>query len=143
MKLINFNTPYQLFWGSIPLLWLITLLAPIKGIDIQLHDTYFVTVFYHLAIPISIILGGIGCLYWLFRKKLMSQWMIIFHTLITILFIFAFFIINGFSSKAETAYIEGDIIGRSMPYLLLLLLFLLAQIFFVLNLLISLFEKHK
>lgn len=143
MKLTNFNKPHLLFFGNIPLLWLITVVLPVKVIDIQWHDTYFVIPFYHLVIPVSIILGGIGLLYWLFSEKLMIKWMTVFHTLTTILPILAFFIINGFSSEEEADYIAADMISRSKPYFILLLLFLFGQILFVLNLLIALFKKTE
>lgn len=143
MKLTNFNKPHLLFFGSIPLLWLITIVLPLKVIDIQWHDTYFVILFYHLAIPVSIILGGIGLLYWLFSEKRMIKWMTVFHTLTTILPILAFFIINGFLNEEEADYIAADMISRSKPYFIVLLLFLFGQILFVLNLLIALFKKSN
>ncbi|MFK7983338.1 MAG: hypothetical protein AB8G86_25380 [Saprospiraceae bacterium] len=142
MKFINFSKPHLLFFGSILILWLITVVVPIKVIDLQWHDTYWVIAFYHLAIPISIIFGGIGLLYWLFRQKSMIKWMTVFHTLITILPIFTFFIINGFSSEAEADYIAADMISRSKPYFIVVLLSLFGQILFVLNLLIALFKKR-
>ena len=141
MKFINFNKPHLLFFGSIPLLWLLTLILPVKIIDIQFHDTYWVIAFYHLAIPISIILGGIGLLYWLFSGKRTIKWITVFHSLMTMLPIFAFFIINGFSSEAEADYIAADMLSRSKPYFIVLLFFLFGQILFVLNLLIALFKK--
>lgn len=143
MKPINFSKSFQLFWGSIPLIWLATLLLPAEVIDIQFHDTYWVIAYYHLEIPITILLAGIGLLYWLFRKKELIQWMTIFHTLITILPILVLFIKCGFPKEDGVGdYIEGDAISRSIPYLILLLLFIFGQILFVLNLLIALFKKR-
>ena len=141
MRFIDFNQPHLLFFGSIPLLWLLTLILPMKVIDMQSHDTYWVIAFYHLAIPISIILGGIGLLYWLFSEKRMIKWITVFHSLITILPIFAFFIIHGFSDVDEADYIAADMLSRSKPYFITLLLLLFGQILFVLNLLIALFKK--
>ena len=144
MKRINFNKSYQLFWGNIPLIWLAVSLLPAEAIDIQVHDTYWVIAYYHLAIPITILLAGIGLLYWLFRKKQLVQWMTIFHTLITMLPILVLFIGYGFPSEDGVGdYIEGDAIGRSLFYLSLLLSFILGQILFVLNLLIALFKKQS
>lgn len=142
MKPISFSRPYQLFWGSIPLIWLATLLLPAEAIDIQFHDTYWVIAYYHLVIPITILLGDIGLLYWLFRKKGLIQWMTIFHVLITILPILVLFIAYGFPREDEIGeYIEGDTISRNLFYLSLLLVFIFGQILFVLNLLIALFKK--
>ena len=144
MKLINFNQPHQLFWGSILLIWLAVFLLPAEAIDIQFHDTYLVIAYYHVAIFLTILLAGIGLLYWFFRKKQLIQWMTIFHTLISMLPILVLFIWNGFPSEDGVRdYIEGDAISRSIPYLILLLGFIFGQILFILNLLIALFKKTK
>lgn len=142
MKLINFNKPYQLFWGSILLIWLAVLFLPAEAIDLQLHDPYLVIAYDHLAMLLTILLAGIGLLYWFFRKKQLIQWMTIFHTLITILPILILFIRCGFPKEDGVGeYIEGDAMGRSLFYLSLLLAFIFGQILFVLNLLIALFKK--
>ncbi len=142
MKPINFNKPHQLFWGSTLLIWLAVWLLPAEAIDIQLHDTYWVIPYYHLAIPITVLLMGIGLLYWCFRKKGLIQWITIFHILTTVLPIWVLFIKCGFPKEDGVGdYIEGDTISRSLPYLILLLLFILGQILFVLNLLMVLFKK--
>ena len=143
MKPIYFNKPYQLFLASIPLVFLIVTLLPTKVIDLQIHNTYIVIVLIHLAIPISILLAGIGLLYWLFRHKEMVDWMKLFHTFITIFPILLLLIWVGFPSEdTESNYIEGDRIVRNWFYLTSILLFLLGQILFVINLLIALFKKN-
>lgn len=142
MNPINFNKPYQLFWGSILLVWLAVLFLPVEAIDIQWHDTYLVIAYYHLAIFLTVLLVGIGLLYWFFRKKELIQWMTIFHILITILSILILFIRYGFPKEDGLGdYIEADTIGSSLFYLSLLLAFIFGQILFVLNLLMALFKK--
>lgn len=143
MKSIYFNQPHQLFFASIPLICLLASILPTKTIDLQIHDTYTVLALIHLAIPTSIILAGIGLLYWLFRYKKMLDWMILFHTSMTILPILLFFIWFGLPiEEAANNYIEGDAITRYWFYLIFLLLFLFGQILFVVNLLIALFNKN-
>jgi len=115
---------------------------PTEFTDIQIHDTYFVLTYWHTAIIFSILLGGIGLLYWLFSRKQLIKWMTIFHTLITILPMLILFIWIGFPNlKEHIHYIEGDAFVRPIFYFLLL--FLLGQILFVLNLLITLFKPAE
>ena len=140
--MINFEKPYQLFFIAIGLIWLGTILIPAEAIDIQLHDTYFVIAYYHLALLITILLSGFGLGYWLFSKKPLIRWMTIFHTIITIILIVTCFFWYGFPTNENAAnYIEGDTLSRSISYFILSLLFLLGQILFVLNLLIALFKE--
>lgn len=142
MKGLNFNKPYHLFWGSTILLWLAVLVLPVEAIDLQIHDTYIVIAYYHWALFFTLILGGMGLLYWLFKDKELSRWMTIFHTLITIIPIVVLFIWRGFSTgDLANSYIQVDVIGRVTGYWLLLLFFLLGQIFFIINLLKALFKK--
>jgi len=142
MKLLNFNKPYQLFWGSTILLWLVVLVMPIEAIDLQIHDTYIVIAYHHWALLLTIILGGIGFLYWFFREKGMIRWMTIFHALTTIIPIVGLFIWSGFPDNGrEGNYIQMDRISRVIGYWIVLLLFLLGQIFFIINLLRVLFKK--
>lgn len=144
MKLINFNQPYQLFWASILVIWLATLLLPAETIDIQVQDTYFVIAYYHGAMFLTVLLTGIGLLYWFFRKNKLIRWMTIFHVLITILPILILFVWSGFPREDGIGdYIERDAMSKGISYLILLLLFLLGQILFVLNLLIALFKKTE
>jgi len=141
MKLPNFNQPHQLFLGSTLLIWLAVLLLPTEAIDIQFHDTYIVIAYYHWAMLFTIILGGIGFLYWLFREKQMIHWMTIFHTIITIIPIVSFFIWYGFPETDNFSnYIEVETFGKFISFWVLSLLFLLGQIFFIINLLRALFK---
>ena len=142
MKPIYFNQPYQLFFGCIPLICLLATILPVKAVDIQFHDTYFVFALTHLAIPISILLAGIGTLYWLFRQKEMIDGITLFHTVLTILPVLLLFIWVGFSSEnAVSNDIEEETIGLYWLYLIAILLFLLGQILFLVNLLIALFKE--
>jgi len=145
MKMINFEKPYQLFVVAIGIIWLGVILTSAEAIDIQLHDTYFVIAYYHIALFFTIVFGGFSLGYWLFRKKPLIHWMTIFHTTITIMLLLIWFFWYGFPTNKNAAhYIEGDmILYQPIFYLILLLFFLLAQIFFVLNLLITLFKKHN
>ncbi len=144
MKPLNFNQPHQLFWASILLIWLAVLCLPTEAIDIQIHDTYFVIAYYHWALFLTIFLGGIGLLYWFFRKKGMIRWMTIFHILITIIPTVFLFIWYGFpTGKFANSYIETDKVGRVIGYWIIILLFLLGQIFFIINLLKALFKSSE
>ncbi len=142
MKGLNFNQPYQLFWGSIILLWIAVLVVPAEAIDLQIHDTYFVIAYYHWALFFTIILGGMGFLYWIFKGKGLIRWMTIFHSLVTIIPIISLFIWNGFPKERYFSnYIQVDMMSIFIAYWGILLLFLLGQIFFIINLLSALFKE--
>lgn len=142
MKLPPFKQPYQLFLGSILVIWLAVLLLPSEAIDIQFHDTYFVIGYHHWALLLTIILGGIGLLYWFFQEKRMIRWMTIFHVLITIIPMVGLFIWYGFPAEGNIgSYIQADRISRIIGYWIIFLLFLLGQIFFIINLLRALFKN--
>lgn len=144
MKWPNFNRPHQLFFRCIPIIWLAVVILPSKAIDIQLHDTYFVIAYYHWGILFTLLLGGYGLLYWLFRRKPLIKGMIIFHILVTIPSMLVWFIKHGFPiENGVGSYIAESTIRNYLPYLIGILLFLLGQILFVINLLIALFKNHK
>ena len=144
MKLLNFNKPHLLFWGSTLLIWLAVLVLPVEAIDLQIHDTYFVIAYYHWALLLTIILVGIGLLYWFFKDRQMIRWLTIFHVIITIIPIVSFFIWYGFPEEGFVSnYIKADNVSRIIGYWVVILLFIIGQIFFIINLLSAVFKSSE
>lgn len=59
---------YKILWGSIPVVLILLLLNGSKPIELQIHSTYLVFSSIQLAIILSLILGVLGGLYWMFRE---------------------------------------------------------------------------
>jgi heme/copper-type cytochrome/quinol oxidase subunit 1 len=57
--------PHLIFLRTIPIIMIIGLLSEDAILDINVHDTYYVIGYLHLAILISIVFGIIGCVYWI------------------------------------------------------------------------------
>lgn len=130
------NTPHKLTWATILLISIITILAPSKTVDIQMHDTYIVMALLHLGIAFSIILGFIGGVYWLFRKKKLIQWMTFTHLGITLfsflsISIIALFYQNFARSNPDFFRIINQLLLTLIPIVLFI------QILFLINLIIS------
>lgn len=59
---------YKILWWSIPVVLILLLLNGSKPIELQIHSTYLVFSSIQLAIILSLILGVLGGLYWMFRE---------------------------------------------------------------------------
>ena len=60
--------PHLIFLLSIPIIMLIGILSEDAVLDINVHDTYYVIAYLHLAILISILFGIFGIGYWIMLK---------------------------------------------------------------------------
>jgi len=103
-----------------------------KTMDIQMHDTYFVIALIHVGILFSIILGVIGLLYWLMRKKKLINWMTIVHVFTTIASFVS--ILIGAMLATKIFFLQIDILS---PLSIIILIGLLSQLLFLFNLIFS------
>lgn len=65
-----------------------------QGLDIYLHDTYFVVGHFHFTMAASVFLGGIAAVYFWFPKmfgRKMNHWLGVIHFLCSVVFITAVF----------------------------------------------------
>lgn len=130
------NKPYKLIWFSILLTLSLLLFKPNTGLDIQMHDTFFVISSFHIGSMLSIILGIIGAFYWLMRDKVLINWMTIFHvatTIITLLFILA--IVTNFIELKILAL--NDLRSLKKSLFILIFITIVSQVIFLLNIVIS------
>lgn len=135
-----FTQPYRYFWAFIPFVIGLSLLGQRDTIDIQMHDTYFVVDLTHMAFFYSTILVVLGLLYWWFRKRQLINWITVLHvvvSLITILVLQASsLLVPHFVSLNYELYQKVN-----QLITMLMLAFILAQLLFVLNLIISGFKR--
>ncbi|SFO02048.1 Cytochrome C and Quinol oxidase polypeptide I, partial [Bizionia echini] len=76
------------------------------GIDINIHDTYYVMSNYHFATLISILFGTIGLIYWIVKKVNgnLSKRLNLIHVALTFGGIFLILILNEFFRKSIMEY---------------------------------------
>lgn len=76
--------PHIIFLLSIPIVMLIGILSGDSAIDINVHDSYFVLGYLHLAIFISILFGIFGIGYWTVQKakKKLSKSLNLIHIIL-------------------------------------------------------------
>ncbi len=76
----------RIYWSCIPIILIPSLRHPDASLDINIHDTYIVVLYLHLAILASIYFVFIGGIYWLLekfnRKKI--TWLTITHLITTL-----------------------------------------------------------
>jgi len=147
MKLLKQNV-YYYFWITAIILIAISIYwlnFEDAVLDINVHDTYFVIHNSHILQLIAIIYSLLGFFYWLFKKvnvKLINA-LTRLHTAITILVIPIYFIGHPlFISFPESNFPLFDDTPKIQVFItILVLITLIAQLLFILNVIISLF-KH-
>lgn len=111
-------------------------------IDINIHDTYFVITTFHFAILISIVLFLIGLIYYVFSKlkTLLVKSLTVLHTVITILCFPIYFFGSLYFSKTKldsNFSLFDDDLNQNIFISIILIIFFLAQIILILNLIVS------
>ena len=133
--------PTYVFWGLIPILLIYSylFLSP-TGLDIQMHDTYFVIDLFHIRLFIVIYFGLIGFLYLKFEKFKLIKAMTFIHVLIT----FLVMILLPFNPMSASSLFSVDRLGYFDAYstanfycTMAILILVFAQLLFLVNLFIG------
>lgn len=127
---MRFNA-YLIFWITIPFILVFTDWNSNSAIDIALHDTYFVISKAHISLTFSLFCSFFGMCYWAFRKRNLIQWMSLFHVVSTLMFV------------AIILLLSDGLINTSPIFkwfYLIIFIFILGQIVFLLNLIISFYK---
>lgn len=138
--------PYLIFTLVIPIALLIGIIYGKDELDINVHDTYYVISYFHLSIIVSILFGILLLGYWLMdiANRKLFKWINWFHIMITITSIIIIFSIPYLPNNTYSPYnstILDDLKSPSMLLLLAILFMVLAQLFFVINIIIGVFRK--
>jgi len=136
------NKPYKSIWWSIPIVLGLSIIGFNSAIDIQMHDTYFVIASIHIGILFSILLGIIGLMYWLIRKKRLVDWMTAIHVISTIL-IFVLIVLTGliFKKVIQSDFETFRTVNQIM--FVIILIAMLSQLLFIANLVFSLIKNKQ
>ncbi len=145
MKLFE-TKPHIFFWLSILFMVIIGLTDTIEGMDINIYDTYFVISDWHLLLIICLYFAILGLIYWAVIKSGLKPigWMTVTHLILTIDTLFFIWLISVFDwftySGPESVHIQGR---QVMIMVYCLGLFILGQVIFILNTLITLIFKRS
>tara|TARA_R110001606_G_scaffold160256_2_gene304112 strand:+ start:58 stop:540 length:483 start_codon:yes stop_codon:yes gene_type:complete len=144
--------PYKIFWGIIPLILIIGYFYNEESFDLNIHDTYFVIYNDYLSYLISKWFVLIGLFYFTIIKigRELKNWMNLIHSFITIFGLLIlkilvdisqneFFQTKSFYEKNDFDYYNYIKFG----IVTLVLLIGIAQIIFIVNLIIALFSNKK
>lgn len=143
--------PFHLFLITAIILLLLSLFSPDQGMDLLVHDTYFVIdgqVLYHGAAMNLLLLWAI---YFLARKFLFSKILTWIHVLLTLAFTFVWIVPifrnywNGATAYADYSGLESIQHFNTIAYLqlFLALAFVLAQVLFLIHLITGAVRFYK
>lgn len=135
--------PYMIFLCSIPLMLLIGLWNDDAVLDLNLYDTYYVIPYLDLTIFASILFGIIGMGYWIMEKagKNQLKWLIWTHIGLTFGGILLIWILSKFYRTEILEYKFND--SLTLIISLIVLLILLAQFVFPINIIYGLMKSKN
>ena len=113
------------------------------GIDINIHDTYYVISNYHFATLISILFGIIGLIYWIVKKVNgnLSKRLNLVHVTLTFGGIFLILILNEFFRKSIMEYDFNE--NLTMVIYLLSAVVIFGQIILPINIISGIIKKRN
>lgn len=112
-------------------------------LDLNVHDTYFVIAHLHLTILISILFGIIGMGYWIMLKAdiRLSKWLNRAHIGLTFGGTLAVWILTKFYRTGVMEYELND--NLTLIITLIVLLMIIGQIIFPINIMYGLIKKER
>ena len=113
------------------------------GIDINIHDTYYVISNYHFATLISILFGIIGLIYLIVKKVngKLSKRLNLIHVTLTFGGIFLILILNEFFRKSIMEYDFNE--NLTMVIYLISAIVIFGQIIFPINIISGIIRKRN
>jgi len=135
------NKPYLIFLIAIPIIMLIGILSGDAILDINVHDTYYVIAYLHLAIMISILFGIIGIGYWIMKKadRKLSKWLNWTHIGLTFGGTLIVWILTKFYRTEIMEYEFNN--NLTLIITLIVLLMIVGQLIFPINIIYGLIKK--
>jgi cytochrome c oxidase subunit 1 len=140
-----FDKPQLIFFSLIPIIILSGLLSGGSALDLNIHNTYFVISYFHLAVLISILFGLFGLGYWfvdLANFKLNKR-LNIAH----IISMFGSLVIGyriAFSKRDSTEFaLLGDTLKLELAQTFSVFLVFLGLVLFLINITTSMTKRNK
>jgi len=141
MKKAVSNNFHWFLLGAIPFLFLVEIFNPGNGFDIQFHDTYFVFGKYVLAGLFSIGLALKALLYYLTRTYPYSKILCYLDVFLSILVCFSLYCVNVYPINGVSPEAFKSFKSRELQVLLLIVFWLLIQLFVFINFFVHLLIK--
>ncbi|MBT0607785.1 cbb3-type cytochrome c oxidase subunit I [Aequorivita echinoideorum] len=135
--------PHLIFLLTIPIIMLIGILSRDSVLDINVHDTYYIIAYLHLAILISIFFGIIGIGYWIMLKadRKLSKWLNWTHIGLTFGGTLVVWILTKFY-RTEIMEYEFNY-NLTLMITLIILLMIVGQLIFPINIIYGLIKKKN
>ncbi|WP_106793354.1 hypothetical protein [Aquimarina sp. Aq78] len=135
--------PHLIFLLTIPIIMLIGFLSRGAIFDINIHDTYYLIDYFYLATLISILFGIIGFGYWVMQKvnRRLSKWLNWAHIVLTF---GGIILVPIFAQLYQKEIIEYKFNNNlTLVITIIILLMILAQIIFPINIIYGLIKKNR
>lgn len=122
---------------------MIGMLREDEVLDINVHDTYFVIAHSHLSMLISILFGIIGMVYWIIQKadRRLSKWLNRAHIGLTFGGTLVVWILTKFYRTGVMEYEFNN--NLTLMITLIILLMIIGQIVFPINIIYGLIKKER
>ena len=135
--------PYLIFLSIIPIMLLVGFLKRDAALDVNVHDTYYIMAYSHLAFLISILCGIIGFGYWIMikAKRRLSKWLNLIHIALTFGGIFLIWILAQFYRKSILEYNFNENLTWTICAIAVMIAF--GQIIYSINIIIGIIKKRK
>ncbi|WP_179020605.1 cbb3-type cytochrome c oxidase subunit I [Winogradskyella forsetii] len=137
------NKPHLFFLLTIPIIMLFGILSGDAVLDINVHDTYYIIAYLHLATLISLLFGIIGIGYWIMLKanRKLSKWLNWTHIGLTFGGTLIVWILSKFY---RTEFMEYEF-NNNLTLIITLFVFLIiiGQLIFPANIIYGLIKKKN
>ena len=135
--------PHLIFLFSIPIIMLIGILSGDAVLDINVHDTYYIIAYLHLATLISILFGIIGMGYWFMLKanKKLSKWLNLIHITLTFGGILLVWILAQLFRESIMEYNFNN--NLTLVIYLIALIAIFGQIIYPINIISGIIRKQN
>lgn len=135
--------PHLFFLLAIPIIMLIGILSEDTVLDMNVHDTYYVMAYLHLAILISILFGIIGIGYWFMHKtdRKLSKWLNWIHVGLTFGGTLLVWILTKFYRTELMEYTFNN--KLTLMITLIVVLMIVGQLIFPINIIYGLIKKKN
>lgn len=133
--------PHLIFLLAIPIILLFGILNGDNVLDINIHDTYFVFLYIHFALLISMLFGIIGFGYWIMQKmnRKLSKWLNWTHIGLTFGGLLTVGILSNFYRTEIMEYKFNNNLTLIITLIILIMIF--GQLIFPINIIRGLMMK--
>ena len=144
--------PYKILWWTIPIVILCFTFLTRDTIDIQMHDTYFVIPPHQLSILFTLILGGIGGLYWVLKDRHLNALLSSIHSIGTAVSLIVITLMltvrNKYFEKLTAEDLNSIAQFEAINHIntthsIVILVFLILQVLFLVNIGLGLIKGNK